>query len=270
VVDRERLTPRDARLAHPARDDGGVRRHSSVGGQDPLRGDHPVDVVRGRLPADEDHVLGRPPIGRGVGVEDDLSGGRSRGCVQPLRHDLDLRGRVDHRVQQLVELAGVDARDGLLARDEALVDHVHGGLERGRGRPLGGPGLEQVEAPVLDRELDVLDVAVVLLEPAHRVAELLEGFGEPLLHPLERLGRADSRDDVLALRIGEELPVKPGFAGGRVARERHARRRARALVPEDHLDDVDRGPEVVRNVMGAPVDLGPGRVPGLEDRAHGP
>ncbi len=174
-VDRERLAAGHARLAHPARDDRRVRGHATVGGQDPLRRDHPVDVVRGRLPADEDHAVAvLPALGRRVGVEDDLPRGGARRGVQPLRDDLDARRGIDHRVQELVELPGVDADDGVLARDEALVDHVHGGLQRGRGRPLGAARLKQVEPPVLDGELDVLHVAVVLLEALHRAHELLE------------------------------------------------------------------------------------------------
>ena len=50
-VDRERLAAGDARLAHPARDDRRVRGHPAVRGQDPLRGDHPVDVVRASSPS---------------------------------------------------------------------------------------------------------------------------------------------------------------------------------------------------------------------------
>ena len=129
--------------------------------------------------------------------------------------------------------------------------------------------LEQVEPVVLDRELDVLHVSVVLLEPAHRVDQLLERVGKRLLHLRERLRRADAGDDVLALRIGEELAVEPGLAGRRVAREGDARARALALVPEDHLDDVDRGAEVVGDVVGPAVDLGARVVPRLEDGAHG-
>ena len=38
-----------------------------------------------------------------------------------------------------------------------------------------------------------------------------------------------------------------------------------ALVAEDHLDDVDRGAEVVRDLVRAPVDLRARRVPRVED-----
>jgi hypothetical protein len=126
-VDRERLAAGHARLAHPPRDDRGVRRHAAVRGEDSLRGEHPVDVVRRRLPADENDALAvRAALGGRVRVEHDLARGRARRRVQALRRDLDVRGRVDHRVQELVELPGVDAGDGVLARDQSFVDHVDG------------------------------------------------------------------------------------------------------------------------------------------------
>ena len=79
-----------------------------------------------------------------------------------------VRARVDHRVQELVELARVDARDRLLARDQPLLDHLDGDPQgRGRGA-LAGARLQEVERPLLDRELDVLHVAVVRLEPVER------------------------------------------------------------------------------------------------------
>ena len=105
-VDREPLAAGHARLAHAARDDRRVRRHPSVRGQHAARLDEAVDVVRRRLPAHEDDVVARlaAALGR-VGVEHDLAGRGSGRRVQPLRGHLDVRGRVDHRVQELVELA---------------------------------------------------------------------------------------------------------------------------------------------------------------------
>ncbi len=104
-VDRERLAAGHAGLAHPARDDRGVRRHAAVGREDAARLDDPVDVVRRRLRADEDDGLARASLLlRAVGVENDLAGRGARRGVQPLRGDVVLGRRVDHRVQQLVEL----------------------------------------------------------------------------------------------------------------------------------------------------------------------
>ena len=241
-----------------------------MGGEDPLRGDHPVDVVGRRLPADEDDGLALLASQlRRVGVEDDRPrGGAGRG-VQALRRDVVGRVRVDPRVEQLVELARVDPRHCFLSRDQALVDHVHRRLQRCRGSPLRAAGLQQEQLAVLDREFDVLHVAVVRLEPLDGLDELGEGVRQPALHGRERLGRADAGDDVLTLRVGQKLAEEAGLAGRRVAREGDPGAGLLALVAEDHLDDVDGGAEVVRNVVVAAVSLGARRVPRVEDGTDG-
>jgi hypothetical protein len=60
------------------------------------------------------------------------------------------------------------------------------------------------------------------------------------------------------VRIPATTSSPCAFAGARVV----------ALVPEHHLDDVDRGAEVVRNSVHAPVDLGARGVPRVEDGPH--
>ena len=137
------------------------------------------------------------------------------------------------------------------------------------GGALAGARLQQVELPLLDRELDVLHVAVVRLEPVERRRQLGVRLGHLLLHRGDRLGRADPRDDVLALRVDEVLAVEDGLSRRRVAREAHARPGALALVAEDHLDDVHGRADVVGDLVGAPVDLGARRVPRVEDRPVG-
>jgi hypothetical protein len=200
-----------------------MRGHAAVGRQDPRRVNEPVDVVRRRLPADEDDLLAGPAalLGR-VRVEDDLPAGRARRCVQALRRNLPVGGRVEHRVQELVELLRVDPCNRLLAGDQFLLDHVDRRLHRRRRRPFRRPRLQEVQVTVLHRELDVLHVAVVLLEPVHGREQLLERLWQPLFHVRQRLRRADARDDVLALRVGQELAVQSLLAGRGIARERDA------------------------------------------------
>ena len=265
-VDLEAVAAGDARLAHPARDDGRVRGHPAVRGEDALRLDQTVDVVGRRLPADEDHRLaGLAVLLGGVGVEDDLPGGGAGRGVEALRRDLELGVRVEARVQELVELGRVDPRDRLVPLDQPFRGHVDRALDRGGRRPLRGARLEEVEVPLLDGELDVLHVAVVALERGHRLEELVVRLGHALAQLGERLRRASPGDDVLALRVDEVLAVDALLAGRGVAREADAGRRVVALVPEDHLDDVDRGAEVVGDRVHAPVDLRARRVPGVED-----
>ena len=269
-VDRERVAACHARLSHPARDDGGVRGHPAVCRQDAARVDQAVDVVGRRLPADEHDVDALSPALLGeVGVEHDGARGGAGRRVEPFRDDVDVGAGVDHRVQELVELTGVDTGDGLLARDEALLGHLDADPQRGLRGSLPRPGLEQEEPSLLDRELDVLHLPVVLLEAIERARELGVGVREELAHPLDRLGRADAGDDVLALCVDEELAVEAPLPRRRVAREADPGARRVALVPEHHLDDVDRGAEVVRDVVRPSVDPGARRFPGVEHRTRG-
>ena len=175
------------------------------------------------------------------------------------------RVRVEARVQELVELGRVDPRDGLLPLDQPFRRHVDRALDRRRRRPLRRARLEEVEPALLDGELDVLHVAVVPLERGHRLEELVVRLGQTLAQLGERLRRADPGHDVLALRVDEVLAVDALLAGRRIAGEADAGRRVVALVPEDHLDDVDRRAEVVGDPVHVAVDLRAGGVPGVED-----
>src|SRR5664280_2117466 len=85
--------------------------------------------------------------------------GTGRG-VQALGGYFDLGLGIDHRVQQLIELIGVDPLDGLFLVDQALSHHRDGGSQRGAAGALGRSGLEQVELALVDRELHVLHVVV--------------------------------------------------------------------------------------------------------------
>ena len=130
-------------------------------------------------------------------------------------------------MEQLVELGRIDPRHGLFPLDQPLRGHVDRGLDRGRGRPLRGARLQEVELALLDGELDVLHVAVVVLERAHRLEELVVRLGHALAQLLERLRRAGPGDDVLALRVDEVLAVDALLAGRGVAGEADAGRRVR-------------------------------------------
>ena len=129
--------------------------------------------------------------------------------------------------------------------DQALVDHLDGHAQRGRGGALADARLQHEQATLLDRELDVAHVAVVVLEQLHHAEQLLVRLGELVAHRVERLGDADAGDDVFALRVRQEVAVRLVLAGRRVARERDAGAGVVALVAEHHRLHVDRGAEVV-------------------------
>ena len=269
-VDREPFAAGDARLAHASRDDRRVRGHATVGRQHAARLDQPVDVVGRRLPADEDDVVARlAALRRRVGVEHDLAGRRTRRGVQALRRDLDDGGGSIIGWSSWSSWPGSIRATASSREISALPRHLDRDAERRRRGALAGAGLEQIEPALLDRELDVLHVAVVGLEPVEGRDQLGVGLGQQPLHLRDRLGRAHARDDVLALRVDEELAVQHRLAGRGVAREADAGARALALVAEHHLDDVDGGADVVGNLVGAPVHLRARRVPRVEHGAIG-
>ena len=169
LVDLERAGADDRRLAHLAADHGGVRGHAAGRGEDALRDEHAVDVVGHRLAPDEDHLLALlGPLDRVVGREHDLAAGRARRRRQPLGRGRDLLPlvRIEPGRQQLVERLGIDEQHRLLRRDQLLGDQVGGDDDRGVAGALAAARLQHEQPLVLDGELEVLDVLVVLLEPA--------------------------------------------------------------------------------------------------------
>ncbi len=86
----------------------------------------------------------------------------------------------------------------------------------------------------------------------------------------EWLGVADAGDDILALRVDQEVPVLALVPRRGVAGETHARTRTFVAVPEDHRLDVHRGSEVVGYAFAPAVSDGACAVPRPEhgfDRA---
>jgi hypothetical protein len=172
-------------------------------------------------------------------------------------------------VEEVVELRGLDPCDGVFTAQQLFLDHRDRGLHSCRCRPLCRPGLKEIQPALFDRELDVLNVAVVALESLDRVFELVERGGERLSHLLERDGAPDTGDHVLTLRVQEELAADPAVARRGVAAEADTGSAITASVPEHHLHHVDRCPEVFGNLVGLPVHPSAWRVPGVEDGAHG-
>ena len=269
-VDDEVLRADDRALAHAAGDDGRVRGLAAARGEDAGGGDHAGQVLGGGLATHEDHraALGLLGLGARV-VEGDGPDGRTRGGAHAGGDEGALGLAVELREEQLAQLLAGDPLEGLVHRDERLVDELGRDAEGGTGGALADAGLQHPQPAALDGELDVAQVAVVRLEAAHRGAQLLVGVRVALLEVGERERVADARDDVLALGIGQVVAVDAGVAGGGVAGEAHARAGGLAEVAEDHRLHVDRGAQVVGDALAATVELGALGVPAAEDRLDG-
>ena len=75
----------------------------------------------------------------------------------------------------------------------------------------------------MNRELELLDVLVVTLEPTGDAPELRVGAGHHLLELSNRLRRPDAGDNVLPLGVHQELAVKLLGSGRGIPRKPYAR-----------------------------------------------
>ena len=148
--------------------------------------------------------------------------------------------------------------------------HVDGDAHGGEAGALAVAALQHVELALLDGELDVLHVAVVLLERAAHLHELLVD-SPAFLRSSSQIGerRADAGDHVLALGVDQVLAVEDVLAGGRVAREGDAGAAVVAHVAEHHRLHVGRRAPALGDVVLPAVDDGAVVVPRAEDGADG-
>ena len=262
----------NAASTHAARNDCRVRGLTAADGKDTLRELHALDVLGRGLKADKDDLLACLAFLDGVlSGKDDSACGGAGGCSDTLADDVVLvrfleRLGVELRVQEHIEGLRVDLHERFLLGDHALVDEVACDLDRSGSRALAVTGLEHIEFALFDGELHILHVMVVVFKDLADFLELLVDVGEDLCHLRNRHRRTDTRDDVLALRVGEEFAHETLFARCGVTRERDARAAVVAHVAERHHLHVDRGTPAVRDVVVHTVDVRAGVVPRTEDR----
>ncbi len=281
-IDVQRAAAHDAALAPATGHQRRVAGHAALRREDRLRGVHAVDILGRGLGAHQDDLLAaRGPLLRIIGREHGLArraaGARGQALGQNLRTLLGVR--IDHGQEQLVELRRRHAHERLVEADQPLRVHLDGHAHGRRAVALARAGLEHPEHALLDRELDVLHVAVVLLQPGADGIELPVGLGVGLLEALEvlvarglrrdvdRRRRPDAGDDILALGVLEPLAVEELLARRRIAREGHAGRRIGAHVAEHHRLHVDGRAPVIGQALDAAVRDGALAHPGLEHGA---
>ena len=269
-VDLKGLGATHAGLAHAAGDDGGMAGLAAAGREHAGGRDHAGQVVGVGLAAHEDDGVALLGAGDGlVVVEGDVAHGGARGGGHGAGEQVAAGVVVELGEHQLGELLTGDACEGLVHGDELFVDELGGHAEGGRGGALAHAGLEHPQLAALDGELDVAQVAVVGLQAAHDGAQLVVGGLVQALEVGQGQGVADAGDDVLALGVDQVVAVDAGAPGGGVAGEAHAGAGGLPHVAEHHGAHVDRGAQVVRDLLAAAVDVGALGVPGAEDGLGG-
>ena len=177
--------------------------------------------------------------------------------------------RVHARMQHRAHLLRLDALHGGGLVDHALAHQVDGDLNGRRRAALARARLQHVELAGLDGELQVLHLAVVLLQPRGVVLELAEDLWHRGFERGNRRRRAHTGHHVLALRVQQVLAEQLALAGVRIARERHARARGLAHVAEHHGLDVDRRAPVVGQPVDPAIVHGAATEPRVEHGADG-
>ena len=108
----------------------------------------------------------------------------------------------------------------------------------------------------------------MLLEQLTGALQLLIDLGHPPLEFAQRHRRANSRHDIFALRVRQEIAVKILLTGGGISREANSRARVIARIPEDHLHHIYGRSEQPRNVFDPAIGHGFFRHPRFEDGAN--
>src|SRR5579883_844220 len=220
VVDLQGCGTANANLTHLAGNQCGVGANTSLGGEDAFGGDHAAQVLRGGLIADQQNLFAfLRGLSRPICVEVNASGCGARPRRKAPGNDLGtgLRLAIENRSKHLVKLVGGNSAHGRLPVDELLFFHLDGKPNRGEAGALAAAGLEHEDLAILNRKLEVLNILKVFLELGADSFQLVIGLGHVGFKIRNRLGRAYARDDVLALRVNEELAVEDLFASRRVA-----------------------------------------------------
>ena len=208
------------------------------------------------------------PRGGDVGVEHDLTPTAAPGeAGMPVAAALGRppSGRTVGWRSWSSELGG-DPQDGFFARDQALRASMSTAARSAAAAVrLSRPRLQDIEPLAIDRELDVLDVAIVAFERFQGAAELRVRLREHVLELLERLRRPDARDDVLALGVDEELAPRDPLAACGIAREATPVAECVAGLPNTIWTTLTAVPIVVRFWFSFPIDLRARVLPGAKD-----
>ena len=166
-VDRDAPRARDAGPAHAARHHRRVAGHAAARGQDALAPRACRGCPRGwsrRGPGSPSRRA--PRAASAVSASNTIAPEAAPGDAgRPVAEHVARRVGIERRVQQLVERQR-DRRAGSPSSSSISPSPTMSTaiLQRGLGGALAGAGLQHAQLAALDRELDVLHVAVVLLE----------------------------------------------------------------------------------------------------------
>ena len=176
-------------------------------------------------------------------------------------------------MQQLVQRHRVNAQHGLIGCNHACLRHIDRDFQRGLCRALARTGLQHPQFFTLNGEFNILHIAIMRFQDVkhprqlgiylrHRLFHRQRLCARPLTCGLGQiLRRADSGNDIFALRVDQIFAIIGVFASGRVTGKGNARRRCFAHIAEDHGLHINRSAPVTRDIVEAAINLCPVRFP---------
>ncbi len=261
-IDLQRLTAADAGFARSPSDNRGMAGHAAPASEDPLGGIDPVNIIGSGLGADQKHLLTGPrPLLGPVSIEDYLARSRPRGGRQPPGNGVESGAGFKARMQQLIEPGGVNAPQRIRPADLPFFDQINRYLYSRCRRPLAAAGLQKIELPLFNGELDILHIAVVLFQPAAQTDELAVNFRQGAAELFEGTGCADAGDNILALSIQQIFAVDPFFTISGAAGKSNPGAAVIAQVSVNHGLHGHSCAEMIRNSVRPPVNKRPRCIP---------
>ena len=148
-------------------------------GKDAFSGDHASEVVRRGLPTNEHGLATFCLCFNGCfSGKDRFAHCSTRRCVEASCNHIVFCIGIELRVEELIELFGIDTHDRFFFGDEALFDHRDSNMKRCSSSTLANARLEHPELALLDGELDIAHIAEVILEQREDAFGLLACFFE--------------------------------------------------------------------------------------------
>ena len=157
--------------------------HAAARGNNALGRMHAVNVFGAGLVAHQnDRLAGITQTLSLFGIKHDLAGRRAWRGRKPLGHDIAHGAGINGRVQELVQRRRLNPHNRFMLGDGAIGGHIDRDLQRRLGCAFAIAGLQHIELAALDRELDILHVAIVPLKPLNHSLELAKHLRHGLFH----------------------------------------------------------------------------------------
>ncbi len=229
-----------------------------------------MDIFRRGFPAHQNHAgTCSRDLNRFLGREHHAAGGAAGAGWQAGGDNVRFLRRVDHGVQERLDVFGRHPHQGLTLGNQSLAHHVHRNLHRRPPGALAAARLQHEQLPFLHGELQVLHVAIVLLEQGLGREQLVIDVRQPVLQGRHRQRRANAGHNVFAGGVEQELAKKVVITVRGIACERHTGAGGVTEVAEHHGLHVNGRAQCFGNVVHFPVHVGARGMPGQEYRFHG-